>query len=139
MSINFESQIMYRVREMHEKFQINYDGPPRKLDTRERAFRIEAMKEELEEYETATTLVEQYDALLDLIVFAVGTLHRQGLPLLSGYQLVMHANMQKELGPNKNKARGEYKNDLRKPANWLSPEGGLKRIINELEFEHARR
>lgn len=139
MSINYESQIYYRVREMHEKFKIDYNGPPRKLDKEERNFRIQAMREELEEYASATTLVDEYDALLDLMVFAVGTLYRQGLPLLSGYQLVMSANMRKEVGANKGKSRGEFKADLRKPQGWTSPEGGLKSIINDLEFEHARR
>ena len=75
-------------------------------------------------------MVKQYDALLDLIVFAVGTLERHGFPLLPGFTAVMSKNMQKEVGQNGNK-RGGFKRDLVKPPGWTGPEDELARILLE--------
>lgn len=119
------------VKAMHERFDLTYDGPPRHLDAEERAFRIAAMREELEEYVAAGPLVDQFDALIDLLVFTVGTLYRQGFPILEGYEAVMGANMKKELGSNGDK-RGGFKRDLVKPAGWVGPEAQLRVIINDL-------
>ena len=87
------------------------------------------MLEELNEYIAADTLVDQYDALLDLIVFAVGTLERHGFPLLAGFEKVMEANMAKELGQNGEK-RGGFKRVLVKPEDWTAPEAELQLILD---------
>jgi len=123
-----ESRIMGLVQAMHKKFDLSDAITPRHLDEEEKNFRITALQEELNEYETATTLVDQYDALLDLIVFAVGTLERQGFPLLAGFEVVMQANCAKELGSNGLK-RGGFKRDLVKPAGWIAPEAKLLCIL----------
>ena len=123
-----ESRIMGFVQAMHKKFDLSDATAPRHLEKDERNFRIAALQEELNEYETATTLVDEYDALLDLIVFAVGTLERQGFPLLSGFEVVMQANCTKELGSNGAK-RGGFKRDLVKPAGWIAPEAKLSAIL----------
>ena len=105
-----ESRIMGLVKAMHKKFGLTSAGLPWHLEPHEKAFRVKALQEELDEYNAATTLVDEYDALLDLIVFAVGTLDRQGLPLLEGFEKVMKANMAKEVGQNGEK-RGGFKRD----------------------------
>lgn len=120
------------IRAMHEKFKLEYDGPPRHLDPEERTFRITAMQEELDEYKSAGRLVDQYDALLDLLVFTLGTLYRQGFPTSPGFQAVMRANMNKKLGSNGAK-RGGFKRDLVKPEGWIGPETSLTAILNEAE------
>jgi len=125
-----ESRIMGLVKAMHEKFGLSNTTGPCFLSQEERQFRIAALQEELNEYGEATELVDQYDALLDLIVFAVGTLERQGLPLLKGFEAVMAANMAKELGQNGSK-RGGFKRDLVKPAGWVAPEAQLAKLIGE--------
>jgi hypothetical protein len=99
------------------------------------------MLEELNEYIAADTLVDQYDALLDLIVFAVGTLERHGFPLQAGFEKVMEANMAKELGQNGEK-RGGFKRDLVKPEGWTAPEAELQLILDgntnpQVEFSFA--
>lgn len=123
--------IPFVIAAMHEKFDLAYNGPPRHLDAEERAFRIAAMREELEEYVAAGPLVEQYDALIDLLVFTLGTLYRQGFPILEGFEAVMSANLKKELGSNGDK-RGGFKRDLVKPVGWVGPEAQLRAIINDL-------
>lgn len=111
--------ILRLVREQHRKFGIAYDGPPRLLSLEEKRFRFACFSEESLEYLLAESLDDEYDALLDLLVFVCGTLERQGLPI-DGIVDVIHANMKKELGPNGK--RGGFELDLRKPEGWQSPD-----------------
>lgn len=129
-----DSVLMQRVKDMHEKFGIKYDGPPRSLSKEEREFRITCLQEELDEYKAGGTHVDQYDALLDLIVFAIGTLYRQGFPLLEGFNAVMDANMTKHVGPNEK--RNNFSIDLVKPRDFISPEYRLYRILINKDREH---
>jgi len=124
-----ESKLMDLVRAMHEKFGLENTKGSVHLTKEEKEFRSAAMLEELNEYIAADTLVDQYDALLDLIVFAVGTLERHGFPLLAGFEKVMEANMAKELGQNGEK-RGGFKRDLVKPEGWKAPEAKLQLILD---------
>ena len=116
---------------MHEQFQLEYNGSPRHLSPEERKFRIAAMQEELNEYAQGGSLVDQYDALIDLLVFTLGTLYRQGFPILPGYRAVMGQNMKKRVGSNGDK-RGGFKQDLVKPEDWVGPEVQLRVIIQDL-------
>jgi len=125
-----ESKVMDLVKSMHKKFGLDNTVGPCHLTDEEKEFRSDAMLEELNEYIAATNLVDQYDALLDLIVFAVGTLERHGFPLQAGFEKVMEANMAKELGQNGNK-RGGFKRDLVKPKGWTAPEEKLSLILNQ--------
>jgi len=78
------------------------------------------MMEEVTEYMVASSLEDQYDALLDLLVFTLGTMERQGFPL-DGIVEVISANMLKEIGPNSDK-RGGFELDLKKPDGWEPPD-----------------
>jgi predicted HAD superfamily Cof-like phosphohydrolase len=129
-----ENNLLTALNTMHTKFGIDYNGPPRHLPYEEKAFRIAAMQEELNEYAEADTLVEQYDALLDLIVFAVGSLDKHGFPLQSGFDAVMACNLAKEVGQNGNK-RGGFKTDLVKPEGWKGPEDTHTQILVQRTLE----
>lgn len=136
-----ESKVMDLVKAMHQKFGLENTTGPIDLSKEEKQFRSDAMLEELNEYIAADTLVDQYDALLDLIVFAVGTLERHGFPLQAGFEKVMEANMAKELGQNGQK-RGGFKRDLVKPEGWTAPEAQLQLILDsntnpQVEFSFA--
>ena len=136
-----ESKVMDLVKAMHQKFGLENTTGPNHLSKEEKEFRSDAMLEELNEYIAADTLVDQYDALLDLIVFAVGTLERHGFPLQAGFEKVMEANMTKELGQNGEK-RGGFKRDLVKPEGWTAPEAELQLILDgntnpQVEFSFA--
>lgn len=117
------------VRKMHEHFDLVYDGPPRNLDPEEKAFRIAAMQEELDEFKASIDLVDEYDAMLDLLVFTIGTLDRMGLPVFQGFRAVMDCNMQKTVGPNSK--RGGFSRDLVKPEGFEGPEAALELIIHD--------
>ncbi|MDE0011608.1 MAG: HAD family hydrolase [Candidatus Poribacteria bacterium] len=91
-------------------------------DLEELHFRIMAMQEELEEFTQANTQAEQLDALIDLVVFAMGTAERMGLlPAWdNAWSQVLQANMAKVRGPNAK--RGDFQVDLQKPPGWKPPD-----------------
>jgi predicted HAD superfamily Cof-like phosphohydrolase len=93
-----------------------------KWSEEEKDFRITCLQEELDEYIDAETKEDELDALLDLVVFAIGTAERQGMLEVfeEGFERVMRANCTKEAGPNKK--RGSFALDLRKPEGWHAPD-----------------
>jgi len=104
------------IKAQHNHFGIAYDGPSRHLDAEEENFRLAAMMEELSEFILAKSLEDKYDALIDLIIFASGTLERMGLDIEPALNEVVAANLMKQLGPNKK--RGGFNIDLIKPKGW---------------------
>lgn len=109
--------MLNRIRAMHDQFGIT-EVP---FSFQEKSFRIAAMQEELDEYHAAISEAEELDALVDLLVFTLGTVDRHGWTNVfeEAFNRVMDANMAKELGAN-NK-RGGFKLDLRKPEGWKAP------------------
>lgn len=83
------------------------------------------------EYLMADNPLEEYDALLDILVFTLGTLERHGFPL-DGIEEVIAANMQKVIGPNAR--RGGFELDLKKPEGWKAPDLS-KYIIGEFTVD----
>ena len=67
-------------------------------------------------------LAEQFDAMLDLSIFALGTTERQGFPTNDGWKRVMSANMQKELAEKASDSKRSFKIDLVKPEGWQAPD-----------------
>lgn len=99
-------------------------GDPVMLDGERRGWFITAAKEELEELAQATTVVDQVDALLDLIYFAAGRLHEMGLtPSVSAacFETIHHANMHKQRG-SLAKRPGSKGYDAIKPPGWCPPD-----------------
>ena len=90
------------------------------------------MLEEVTEYLSSPDLEKQYDALLDLLVFALGTMVRQGFPI-DGIVDVVQANLKKRLGPLAR--RGDFELDLVKPDGWVPAD--LSRYINHDEGDNS--
>lgn len=111
-----------QVQTMHEKFGLEYDGPARFLPLDEHTFRQTCLAEELKEFDTALTRADMFDALLDLMVFTIGTMLRMGLPIDEGFRRVMQANMQKEVALVKTASKRDFELDLVKPAGWVAPD-----------------
>lgn len=111
--------MLEKLKFMHTKFGITAEQVAFSAD--EKQFRIVAMQEELDEYSEADNQVDELDALVDLVVFALGTAERQGmLPIFEqAFNRVMMANCAKEVGPNKK--RGSFAIDLKKPEGWKPP------------------
>lgn len=121
------------VTEFHEKFGLGCPLNPHHLDIEEEEFRIVCLKEELQEYLDATSLEDKFDALIDLIYFAVGSCHRMGLDLDEGFARVHVANMAKEQKIN-NQRRG-HKMEVTKPEDWTAPDLSDLCIIEETTMD----
>lgn len=115
------------IKSQHEHFDIEYSGPSRILDPEEENFRLAAMLEELSEFVLSKTITDKHDALLDLMIFAAGTLERMGLPIDEPAKQIVMANLKKQLGPNKK--RGSFSLDLVKPEGWEP--ANLERYIRQ--------
>ena len=104
-----------------QHFHFNQQAPKKAehLEAREKKFRFRCMREELEEYEDAETLEEEFDALIDLVVFALGTAYRQGFHRFNeGVARVIDANKKKVVGPTANRGKKFGDLDLQKPPGW---------------------
>ena len=119
--VSNHNSMLAKIKGMHTQFGITTEEMPT-FSQEEKNFRIEAMLEEIEEYACAETIDDELDAIIDLIVFALGTLERQGLfPVAEeAFNRVMMANCNKELGPNTK--RGSFSLDLVKPKRWVAPQ-----------------
>jgi len=113
------------IKKMYDSFGLTLDI---KFSNEEKTFRICALREEIAEYEEANTPEKELDALLDLLIFLLGTFYRQGYSkyILNGFIEIMEANMKKQVGLNKK--RNNFKFDLIKPAGWRAP--NLKKVLN---------
>lgn len=112
--------LLISIANMHKKFGIRACDVP--FSAEEKEFRIVAMREEIQEYEDSGSLVDQLDALVDLMVFALGTVERMGYLAVfeEAFMRVQQANLQKEVGQNQK--RGNFQLDLVKPEGWKPPQ-----------------
>ena len=119
------------IKQMHNQFGISRADLPNFTDE-ERRFRIAAMLEELSEFTSAKTKEDELDALVDLVVFALGTAERMGFADVfeQAYGRVMTSNMTKTLGAN-NK-RGSFQIDLVKGKDFKPAD--IKDLVSAAEF-----
>ena len=100
------------------------------LSTDEANWLRKALNEEATELLDATTLVDQVDACVDAVIFAVGGLVRMGLTPLEIDRVmhaVMDANFEKKAGVKEGR---EGAPDAIKPEGWVGPEDRIKGILN---------
>jgi len=116
---------MFRILQMHEQFGMTCHDVD--FSAKEKEFRYTAMLEEIVEYRDADLPEDELDALVDLVVFALGTVERMGWADVyeEAFTRVMAANMQKQVGTNKK--RGDFHIDLIKPDGWEAPD--LKDLV----------
>ncbi len=87
-------------------------------------FRIDFLKEELEETESALVNMdaeEIVDGLIDLCVVAIGTLDAFGVNPYKAWDEVLEANMAKEVGKKPSRPNPLGVPDLVKPDDWKAP------------------
>lgn len=116
-----DNYIYERIKAMYEK----YDMMDMITTGKDKTVRITMMQEELNEYHEATTRTDEADALVDLLIFTVGTMILSGYPLNEIFFAVMDCNEAKVLG---DKGRGT-KRDLIKPEGWTGPEAKIHAIL----------
>lgn len=119
MSTNWSKDI----NEMHKHY-----GVPRVVKTMSSEklkqfleFRIDFIREELNELATAETAEDVVDALIDLCVVAIGTLDSFEVDVNEAWNQVLIANMNKKTGVNASRPNPMGLPDLIKPEGWKAP------------------
>lgn len=118
---------------MRDHYKLN--NPHRKpqlLAEDAQKLRSALLSEEVDEYFCAVAngdLVEIFDALLDIVVVALGTGVEMGLPMKQGWQEVMRSNLQKVRSEDPSDSKRGSKFDLVKPDGWVGPQ--LQNLIDE--------
>ena len=103
------------------------------------AFRLECCQEELDETKNALDNQdpeEIVDGLIDLIVFAAGTLDLMKVDGNKAWQEVLKANLNKTIGLKEGRPNPYGLPDLTKPKDWEAPNHGrntgiLEKIFNK--------
>lgn len=109
---------------MHIKYGFPRLEEPGLLDEDFMQFRIDFLKEELQELIDAydqKDLPEVIDALIDLTVVAVGTLDLMGCYGQEHWNEVHYANMRKIPVKNAKESKRSFGIDLKKPEDWKGP------------------
>ena len=84
-------------------------------------FRIGCLQEELDELKAAQNGDDAVDALIDLSVFAIGTLDLFGIDAEMAWNRVYAANISKEVGIKEARPNPMGLPDLIKPEGWTAP------------------
>lgn len=122
-----------KVRLFHEKFGHPIADIPIQM-TPERALkRYHWMLEEINEFIDADEIVEQADAMIDVIYFALGTLVEMGIRPDALFDIVQSANMNKLWSDGKPHYNSEGKTI--KPDSWEDPHDKLRMEINRQHEE----
>lgn len=113
---------------MHQEFELGSPQETMQLDPLHALSRAEFIEEELNELKEGiegNNINEVADALVDIVVVAMGTAVQMGLPWQALWDEVHRANMAKV--PVDNTER--LSKDLRKPEGWIPPDiaGVLKK------------
>ena len=111
------------MNDMHAKFGVR--EVVSKMDANKLAefleFRIGCLQEELDELKAAKNGDDAVDALIDLSVFAIGTLDLFGIDAEMAWNRVYAANISKEVGIKAARPNPLGLPDLVKPEGWHAP------------------
>lgn len=113
------------------EFQIRFGHPvadkPTFMEVSRAQKRYNWMLEEINEFLEADEIVEQADAMIDLIYFALGTLVELGIRPDPLFRVVQNANMSK-LWPDGTPHYNDEGKTI-KPPTWEDPHEKLKEVI----------
>jgi predicted HAD superfamily Cof-like phosphohydrolase len=110
-----------QVREFHEKFGHPVAVKPKYMRLKRSSERYDYMLEELNEFEVAGSVIDQADAMIDLIYFALGTLVELGVNPEPLFDIVHNANMSKVWSDGTVKYDPDT-NKVLKPPTFVRPE-----------------
>lgn len=113
---NWESIIAF-----HEKFGIDMPKSSQHLTQDVHNYRVNFLKEELHEYITAVDLEDKIDALIDLVVVAMGTAYMHGFNWEAHWEEVFRANMAKRKAQHASESKRGHSLDIVKPEGWKGP------------------
>jgi predicted HAD superfamily Cof-like phosphohydrolase len=127
------SEAQKAVHEFHDKFQFSIPTKPTLLPMERVETRAKWLSEEIEELVRAQDIVDQVDAVADIIYFALGIFVEMGIEGSPVFELVHQANMQK-LGDNGQPMR-DVDGKIVKPADWISPRERIRDLLSESDIE----
>lgn len=114
------------IRDLHDKF--GFHQSVGEMDDEKLSylldFRIRFLEEELLELEDAVNPEDAVDALIDMIVVAIGTLDLFRVDQDEAWRRVHVANMSKERGVKESRPNPLGLPDLMKPDGWEAPDHG---------------
>jgi len=116
-----------QVRAFHIAFNHPTKDKPTLLDPDRAIKRMNWIKEEVQEFLDANTIVDQADAMIDVIYFAIGTLVEMGVRPQELMDIVQQANMSKLWPDGKPHYRADGK--IMKPEGWEDPYSKLQEAI----------
>lgn len=131
--------IIAKVREFNrDVLNIKKDGvKPFNKDDKEASWLIVALNEEVnDEFIQGlerVNLIDQVDALLDTVYFAIGGMIRLGLTdeqIHACFDAVHNSNMLKDLGIKESRSGFGDTADAVKPEDWVAPETKMEKILN---------
>lgn len=117
------------VRDFHVAFGCDAPDLPQMQTPKQVERRAKWMEEEIRELRDAQTLVDQADAYLDLIYFAIGGLVELCVRPLTLWRIIHGANMAKLWADGKPRRRADGK--IVKPAGWTPPELELTIAVHD--------
>lgn len=99
-------------------------------------FRKNFLREEMSELDSAETPEDVVDALVDLVVVAIGTLDLFDVDIHRAWDEVHYANMRKQTGIKESRPNELGLPDLIKPPGWEAPDhtgnvGLLEKVFTE--------
>jgi len=124
---------MNKQYEMVTEFQTKMEQPvadkPTDMKFARREQRFNYMAEELDEFISARTVVDQADAMIDLIYLAIGTMVELGVKPEALFEIVHNANMSK-LWPDGKVHKDPITDKVVKPPTFVRPEPLLEAEID---------
>ncbi|WP_432417840.1 hypothetical protein [Caenimonas sedimenti] len=118
------------VRHFHAVAGVPVANVPSALSPARLSSRVEWLREEVNELESASTLVDQVDAAIDVLYLALGTLVEMGVELEEPFKLVHESNLAKAWPDGRFRQTATGK--IIKPDGWQSPRPRLERLVSAL-------
>lgn len=119
------------VKKFHETFNHPVADKPTLMGPERAQARYTWLQEEIDEFLEAEDIVEQADAMIDTIYFALGTLVELGIKPEALFNIVQGANMAKVWSDGKPRFNDMGK--VIKPQGWQDPHEKLKATIEQMK------
>ena len=132
LPLNLEPDMLERVVSFNQSVVGIAPRPLTPFAPDEKTWMVRVLQEEADELGEATTVVDQVDALVDSIIFAMGGLYRLGLTHEQAtrcFNAVMDANFEKKAGQKAGRVIGQV-SDAVKPEGWVGPEARIAEILH---------
>jgi len=123
---------MMKQQQQVKEFQIAFNHPiantPNFMDKKRAEARMSWVKEEVDEFLESDNVIDQADALCDMLYFILGTAVECGVDLEPVFDIVQNANMSK-LWPDGTAHYRESDGKVAKPKGWQAPEPQIEAEI----------